>query len=50
MVIDLHTHYVPEALAAAFRNRQAPPFIETLDDGSESLHMPHGRLAMRQTC
>ena len=45
MIIDLHTHYVPAALAAAFRNRQAPPFIESLGDGAEFLHMPHGRLA-----
>lgn len=45
MIIDMHTHYVPAELAAALRRRDVPPFIETLADGSEIFHMPHGPLA-----
>lgn len=45
MFIDLHTHYVPEELTAALRKRHVPPYIETVADGSERFHMPHGTLA-----
>src|SRR4051812_34513189 len=44
MTIDLHTHYVSPALAAALRKRTVPPRIETLADGSERFHLPVGFL------
>jgi predicted TIM-barrel fold metal-dependent hydrolase len=44
MTIDMHTHYLPPDLAAAFRARRDPPWIETLADGSERLHLPVGHL------
>jgi len=43
--IDLHAHYVPAALADAFRARRDPPWIERAADGAELLHLPIGRLA-----
>ena len=45
MAIDLHTHYVPETLAAELRKREVPPFIRTKEDGNEIFQMPHGQLA-----
>jgi predicted TIM-barrel fold metal-dependent hydrolase len=42
MAIDLHSHFVPEELAAELRKRDVPPFIRTQDDGSEIFQMPHG--------
>lgn len=49
MTIDLHTHYVPAALAAELRKRKIPPLIETKEDGTELFHMPHGKIAFPET-
>lgn len=46
MTIDVHTHFIPEPLADALRQRTTPPWIERLDDGSERIHMPIGALAL----
>jgi predicted TIM-barrel fold metal-dependent hydrolase len=45
MAIDMHTHYVPAALADALRRRDVAPRIEALADGTERLHLPVGALA-----
>jgi predicted TIM-barrel fold metal-dependent hydrolase len=45
MAIDMHTHYVPAALADALRRRDRAPRIEALADGTERLHLPIGALA-----
>lgn len=45
MIIDMHTHYMPEEMAEALRQRRAAPWIETLDDRSERIHLPIGSLA-----
>jgi predicted TIM-barrel fold metal-dependent hydrolase len=45
MIIDMHCHYMPVALADALRERHDPPWIETLGDGSERIHLPIGQLA-----
>ena len=45
MTVDVHTHYVSQALAEALRRRSVPPRIETLSDGSERYHLPVGTLS-----
>lgn len=45
MSIDMHTHFVPVQMAAALRKRTEPPWIETLSDGTERIHLPIGALA-----
>jgi predicted TIM-barrel fold metal-dependent hydrolase len=45
MTIDLHCHYVPQALADSLRVRRDPPWIERQEGGGEILHLPVGRLA-----
>ena len=45
MVIDLHAHYVPAALAEQLRARSQVPRIEPMPDSSERLLMPIGMLA-----
>jgi predicted TIM-barrel fold metal-dependent hydrolase len=45
MSIDMHTHFVPVQMADALRKRTEPPWIETLSDGSERIHLPIGALA-----
>jgi predicted TIM-barrel fold metal-dependent hydrolase len=37
MTIDMHAHWVPEALCAALRRRTVPPMIAKGDDGREYL-------------
>jgi len=44
MTIDMHTHFVPEQMAAALRQRTEPPWIEAMPDGSERIHLPIGVL------
>ena len=44
MAVDMHAHYVPQALAEHLRRRQVAPRIETLPDGTERLHQPVGNL------
>jgi predicted TIM-barrel fold metal-dependent hydrolase len=44
MTIDVHTHYVPAALADALRARAEPPCIAPAPEGGEALHMPIGAL------
>lgn len=43
MTIDFHTHWVPEELAGALRQRTVKPLIMSSDDG-ERFHMPVGTL------
>ena len=45
MTIDMHTHYIPEPMVKAFRDRRVAPWIETTGSGEEFLHMPVGSLA-----
>jgi predicted TIM-barrel fold metal-dependent hydrolase len=45
MTIDMHTHFVPEAMAAELRKRTAPPWIEAMPDGTERIHLPIEHLA-----
>jgi predicted TIM-barrel fold metal-dependent hydrolase len=45
MTIDVHTHYVPAALADALRQRTEPPCIEPEPGGGERFVMPIGSLA-----
>jgi len=40
MTIDMHTHFVPEQMAAALRQRTEPMWIETMPEGSERIHLP----------
>lgn len=40
----MHTHFVPVEMAAALRKRTEPPWIETLPDGAERIHLPIGAL------
>ena len=42
MTIDMHAHWNPPALIQAFRERTAPPLIETNEDGVEVLLTNHG--------
>jgi predicted TIM-barrel fold metal-dependent hydrolase len=49
MAIDLHSHFIPEELAAELRKRDIPPFIRTQDDGSEIFQMPHGVVSFSQS-
>ncbi len=44
MIIDMHSHYMPLEMADALRRRRAAPWIETLDDGRERIHLPIGSL------
>lgn len=44
MIIDMHSHYMPEELADALRRRRAAPWIETAGDGGERIHLPIGSL------
>jgi predicted TIM-barrel fold metal-dependent hydrolase len=44
VTVDMHCHYLPPALDEAFRARRDPPWIETLADGAERLHLPIGFL------
>lgn len=45
MTIDMHTHFVPAAMADGLRKRREPPWIETRADGAERIHLPIGDLA-----
>lgn len=45
MPVDMHAHYLPQALADQLRRRRLPPCIETLPHGAERLHLPIGTLA-----
>lgn len=45
MAIDMHAHYLPQALAEHLRLRRVAPHIETLPDGTERLHLPIGILS-----
>jgi predicted TIM-barrel fold metal-dependent hydrolase len=42
MIIDMHCHYVPDAVSELLRQRTVAPFIERLPDGTEVRHMPAG--------
>jgi predicted TIM-barrel fold metal-dependent hydrolase len=44
MTFDMHCHYLPPALASAFRARREPPWIETVASGTARLHLPVGAL------
>jgi predicted TIM-barrel fold metal-dependent hydrolase len=44
MIIDMHSHYMPVAMADGLRSRRAAPWIETAGDGSERIHLPIGSL------
>ena len=35
MIIDMHAHWRPQALADAMRKRSSPPLIETNAEGKE---------------
>ena len=45
MAVDMHAHYLPQALAEQLRLRRVAPRIETLADGTERLHLPIGTLS-----
>ena len=44
MPVDMHAHYLPQALAEHLRQRRVAPCIETLPDGVERLRLPIGTL------
>ncbi|MGB0629644.1 MAG: amidohydrolase family protein [Alphaproteobacteria bacterium] len=44
MTIDMHTHFVPEQMADALRQRTELPWIEAMPDGYERIHLPIGVL------
>ena len=44
MIIDMHTHYMPDEMAAGLRARRAAPWIETTGQGRERIHLPIGSL------
>ncbi len=44
MIIDMQSHYMPDAMADGLRRRRAAPWVETADDGSERIHLPIGSL------
>lgn len=48
MTTDMHTHYIPDEMAEALRRRRLAPWIESLPDGTERLHLPVGALAFGQ--
>lgn len=45
MTIDMHTHYIPAAMAEELRRRRDAPWIEAMPDGTERIHLPVGALA-----
>ena len=49
MPIDMHAHWVPQALAEALRARAEPPYFRPADDGSDTLHFPGMALPQRVT-
>lgn len=42
MSIDMHSHWIPPALAAALRQREAAPIIKAAEGGRDFLHQPRG--------
>lgn len=42
MSIDMHSHWIPPALAHQLRLREAAPMIIKADDGRDYLHQPRG--------
>ncbi|MEE2745492.1 MAG: amidohydrolase family protein, partial [Pseudomonadota bacterium] len=40
MIVDVHTHYIPDSLADDLRKRKSIPYIESQAEGKERFHMP----------